>query len=200
MTLQLYGHALSGNVHKVRLLMGFLDLDHQEIPVDVAAGEQKSEGFLRINPFGQVPSLVDEDGTVLRDSQAILIYLGAKHGGGRWWPADPLGQALVAQWLSFAANEIQNGAALARLHHLLGVPCDLPAVQDAARRSLDVLEQHLIGREWLELGRPTLAECAIFPYVALAREGGVSLKGRQAATRWMERVRRIPGFVAMGGM
>jgi len=196
----LYGHAVSGNVHKVRLLLGFLDLPYEEKAVDLMAGEHKSPSFLQINPLGQVPAFVDQDGTTLRDSQAILVYLGGKHGGGRWWPAAPVEQGLVTQWLSFAANEIANGVALARLHKLLGVPCDLMAVQAAARRSLGALERHLAERHWLELDRPTVADCAVFPYVALAPEGGVDLGGQPALASWLERVRALRGFVAMKGM
>jgi glutathione S-transferase len=200
MTATLYGHALSGNAHKVRLLLSFLEVPYEERPVDVVAGEHKLESFLRINPLGQVPAFVDEDGTTLHDSQAILIYLGAKYGDGRWWPTVPKEQGLVAQWLSFAANEVQNGTALARMHHLLGVPCDLEAVQAAGGRSLSALEGHLRDREWLELDRPTVADCAVFPYIALAPEGGVSLDGRPAVAAWLDRVRKLPNFVTMQGM
>jgi glutathione S-transferase len=200
MTATLYGHALSGNTHKVRLLLAFLKIPYQERPVDVVSGEHKLPDFLRVNPLGQVPAFVDEVGPTLHDSQAILIYLAAKHGSGRWWPNDPIGQGKVAQWLSFAANEIHNGAALARMHHLLGVPCDLGAVQEAATRSLDVLEDHFRGREWLELDRPTVADCAVFPYIALAPEGGVSLEGRPGLAGWLDRVRSLPDFVTMQGM
>jgi glutathione S-transferase len=196
----LYGHALSGNVHKVRLLLAFLDVAYEERSVDVLAGEHKRDEFLQVNPLGQVPAFVDVDGTTLRDSQAILIYLGARQGATAWWPSDPKGQGLIAQWLSFAANEIHHGAALARLHKLLGVPCDIAAAQQAAERSLDVLERHLRTRGWLELDRPTIADCAVFPYIALAPEGGVSLEGRPALISWLDRMRRLPGFVAMQGM
>ena len=73
-----YGHPLSGNTHKVRLLLGFLDLPYDERSVDIPAGEQHSEAFRAINPISQVPVLIDADGTRLRDSQAILVYLGGR--------------------------------------------------------------------------------------------------------------------------
>ena len=200
MSRTLHGHALSGNTHKVRLLLGFLGLAYDEIAVDVPSGEHRRPDFLAVNPFGQVPVLTDEDGTRLHDSQAILIYLGARYGSGAWWPETADGQGLVAQWLSFSANEIHNGLNLARLYFLLGAPIDLAAAQALGRKSLDQLEQHLSEREWLETGRSTVADCAVFPYVALAPEGRVTLDDYPAIGRWLLRVRALPGFAAMPGI
>lgn len=199
MTRLLYGHALSGNVHKVRLLLGWLGLSYQERSVDIPAGEQRGADFLRLNPLGQVPVLVDEDGTTIRDSHAILIYLAGRYGGG-WWPPEPAEQALIAQWLSFAANEIHNGLALARLHLLLGVPADLAAAQQRGEASLTFLDRHLADREWLELGRPTIADCALLPYVALAGEAGVDLADYGPVRAWIDRSRALPGFSTMPGL
>lgn len=196
----LHGHPLSGNAHKVRLLLGFLDLAYEEITVDIPGGEHREPDFLAVNALGQVPVLTDEDGTRLHDSQAILIYLGSRYGSGAWWPDSPCGQGRVAQWLSFSANEVHNGLNLARLHFLLGAPIDLAAAQALARKSLDFLEQHLSYGEWLEVDRPTVADCAVFPYVALAREGHVPLDGYPAIERWMRRFRALPGFTAMQGI
>jgi glutathione S-transferase len=194
----LYGHPLSGNTHKVRLLLGFLGLAYEERTIDIPRGEGQSSRYLAISPLGQVPALVDGELT-LRDAQAILVYLAGRYGDGAWWPAAPAEQGLVAQWLSFAANEVQHGPNLARLHFLLGVPVDLPAVQEAARKALGVLDAHLASREWLELGRPTIADCACAPYAALAAEGGVPSTGYRAVTAWLERVKVLPGFVGMPG-
>ena len=70
----LHGSALSGNTHKVRNMLGLLGLDYELAPVDLAAGEHKSEAFLALNPLGQIPLLIDGE-TTLRDSGAILVYL-----------------------------------------------------------------------------------------------------------------------------
>jgi glutathione S-transferase len=109
-------------------------------------------------------------------------------------------QGQIAQWLSYAANEVQNGVALARLHFLLGVPCDLPQAQEAGTRSLEFLEEHLTHREWLELDRPTIADCAIFPYIKLAPEGGAALDSYPNVNSWIGRMQGLPGFTAMQGM
>jgi len=195
-----YGHPLSGNTHKVRLLLGFLELAYEERSIDIPAGEQHTGAFRAINPMSQVPVLIDTDGTRLRDSQAILVYLGGRYGAGFWWPSEPTGQGAAMQWLSFAANELHHGPNLARLHFLLGAPVDLHAAQALARRSLQFLDKHLSERDWLEVDRPTVADCAVFPYVALAPEGGIELDQYPAVVRWLNRCRALPGFVRMAGL
>jgi len=80
-------------------------------------GEHKQPDFLALNPFGQVPVLVDGN-TVVSDSQAILTYLALKYNP-QWFPTAPEMAAQVVRWLSVAANEISQGLAAARLFYLL---------------------------------------------------------------------------------
>lgn len=197
--MKLYSHPLSGNCHKVRLLLSMLKLDHEETVVDLLKGAHKSPDFLALNPLGQVPVLVDGDAT-LRDSQAILVYLARKHGGEAWLPTGALELARVVQWLSFAANEVAHGPNMARLHFLLGVPMDIEAVQERARGVLRLLDQHLASRAWLELERPTIGDLAVFPYVGLAPEGKVPLDDYHHVTAWIQRIRELPGYVSMPGL
>jgi glutathione S-transferase len=196
---KLYGHPLSGNTHKVRLMLSFLELAHEEVFVDLLAGEHKSAEYLSKNPLGQVPVLVDGD-VVLRDSQAILVYLARKYGGEAWLPTEPAQMGAVVQWLSFAANEIHNGPFFARLHFLLGVDLDVARAQAGARAALKLLDEHLKGREWLELGRPTIADLACFPYIGLVPEGKVSLDDHPQVLAWIARIKALPGYPAMKGL
>jgi glutathione S-transferase len=197
--MKLYSHPLSGNSHKVRLMLSLLGLAHEEIVVDLLKGEHKSASFLEMNPLGQVPVLIDGDVT-LRDSQAILTYLARRYGSETWLPSDPVGLARVVQWLSFAANEVHHGPFLARLHFLLNLPLDIGLAQERARAALKILDDHLATRAWLELDRPTIADIAVFPYVGLAREGKVALDDYRHVIAWIERVRALPGFVSMQGL
>lgn len=194
----LYTHPLSANAHKVKILLGFLGLDHDERSIDIPAGEQRGAAFRAISALGQVPVL--EDGAVrIRDSQAILIYLARREGRADWWPDDALGQGLVAQWLSFAALEQQTGINRARLHFRLGVPCDLAAAQAQGEMTLRLLDEHLTERDWLELGRPTIADCACAPFAARAAEAGHDLALFPNVTAWIARIRALPGFAPMEG-
>lgn len=196
----LYGHPLSGNTHKVRLLLAALRLNHDERVVDVTVGAQKKPEFLALNPRGQVPVLVDAESIVF-DAQAILVYLARKHDrAASWLPLDPKEMAQVAGWLSFAANELQNGAHLARLHFLLGLPVALEQVQDLARSSLAQLDARLEGRTFLELERPTIADLACFPGAALAPGGQVALGDYPNVQAWIRRIVAQPFFVPMAGI
>ncbi|HSO06966.1 MAG TPA: glutathione S-transferase [Pelomicrobium sp.] len=196
---KLYARPLSGNCHKVRLLLGFLKLPYQEIPVDFPGGENKREPFLSLNPLGQIPVLVEGD-LALRDSQAILVYLARKYGGEGWLPTAPFDMARVTQWLFTAANEIQHGPNLARLFHMMNARVDIDLATQRAHAILRVMDGHLAGREWLECGRPTIADLACFPYIALAHQGGIGIEAYPGVARWVERIKALPGFTAMPGM
>jgi glutathione S-transferase len=197
--MHLYTHLLSANAHKVKLLLGFLGLAHQETMIDIPNGEQRGEAFLAVTPLGQIPVL--EDGPVrIRDAQAILIYLAGRYDPERrWWPEDAAEQGLVAQWLAFAALELQNGINVARLHFRLGVPCDLDAAQSQGEQTLALLEDRLSGREWLELDRPTIADLACVTFPARAGEAGHDLARFPAVSAWIDRIRARPGFLGMEG-
>lgn len=195
----LYTHPLSANAHKVKLLLGFLGVDYDETDIDIPGGEQRGAEFLAISALGQIPVLDDEDYR-LRDGQAILVYLGGRYDPLRqWWPEDAVGQGMIAQWLSFAALELQNGINLSRLHFRLGAPCDLPAAQRQGERTLAFVEAHLEQRRWLELDRPTIAECACAPFLARAGEGGHDLAQFPRIVAWLDRLRALPGFTPMEG-
>ena len=111
----LYDYELSGNCYKLRLLMSFLGVEWKTVPIDFYPGrEHKSEWFLRLNPLGQLP-VIDDDGFVLRDAQAILVYLAAKYDpSNTWYPRDnPAMLGEISQWLSFADAITGTASALA---------------------------------------------------------------------------------------
>ncbi|MGC4366537.1 glutathione S-transferase family protein [Hydrogenophaga sp. R2] len=197
--IHLYDVELSGNCYKVRLLAALAGIPLALCPVDLAAGEQLSEPFRAMNPWRQVPLLVD-DGLVLRDSHAILVYLAARHAPAGWWPADAASQARIVQWLSTSAGEIQHGPASARLVEKFGYQLDHA---EAVRRSavvLPLIDDHLASRDWLELDRPTVADCALFPYIAWAPEGRIGLEPYPAIRAWIDRIKALPGFLTAPGI
>jgi glutathione S-transferase len=198
--MKLYGFPLSGNTHKVRLLLSALRLPYEEITVDLTTAAHKQPTFLAVNPRGQVPAL-DDDGTRLHDAQAILLYLARRYDSSESWaPTRPAELGQVMQWLSFAANEVHNGPHHARLHVLMGAPVPLDFAHAVARGALEVLEQRLRDRDWLELDRPTIADLACFPGVALAPEGRVDLRPYPAIGRWIRRIQGLPFYLSMPGL
>jgi glutathione S-transferase len=197
--MKLHDLELSGNCYKVRLFCALLGIPVDIAPVDFMGGEHKTEQFGRLNPFHEIPVLEDA-GLVLRDSQAILVYLARKHGGEAWLPTAPAEMAEVMQWLSTAANDVARGPNDARLHDKFSFDIDVARARDKAHRLLRILDTHLAGRAWLALDRPTIADVACFPYVALAPEGGVPLADYPAVRGWIERVKALPGFISMPGL
>jgi len=193
--MKLYDLQASGNCYKVRLFASLANIDLDVVPVDFLNGEHKRPPLLELNPLGQLPILVDGE-QVVRDSQAILVYLAGAYGGLAWWPAHPQGQAEICQWLSFAANEINHSLCTARLVQKFGYDLDQQAALARAPGVLGLLDSHLQAHDWLAMGRPTIADCAAYPYVVLSPEGGVDLTPYHHVAQWMKRLEQLPGWLA----
>lgn len=203
----LYDYELSGNCYKLRLFMSILGLSYETRSIDFYPGrEHKSAWFLKINPLGQLPVLQDGD-LVLRESQAILVYLAARYDPtAKWYPVrDPALLGKTAMWLAFA-DAITATASAARLHDGLFYDIDIDAARAGAHRLFRILDEHLwfAGQEGQDFiassGYPTIADIACFPYVMLSEEGGISRQEYPAILRWCNRIKRIPGFIVMSGI
>ncbi len=192
--MQLHAFHLSGHSHRVRLFLALLGVDYALVEVDLRAGAHKSPAFLALNPFGQVPVLVDGD-AVIADSTAILVYLARKFGATDWLPEAPAEAAAVQRWLSVASGELAHGAAAARAIVLFGKPVDPAEPIAKAHALLAKMDAHLAGRDWLAAAAPTLADVALYAYVARAPEGNVDLAGYPAVRAWLRRVEALPRFV-----
>lgn len=197
--MKLYDLVLSGNCYKVRLFAALAHVPLEIVPVDFLAGAHKRSPLIDLNPWGEIPILVDGE-VVLRDSQAILVYLAQKYAAPQWLPRDAAGLAAVVQWLSTAANEVQNGPASARLVDKFGYAIDKADTLRRSARILPLLEAHLSQHAWLAAEHPTIADCAVFPYVALAPEGGVDLEPYPQIRAWIQRVKALPDFLPMPGV
>ncbi len=199
--LTLYDREASGNCYKVRLLLSFLDVPYQRVPVAMVDGiNQVDADYLKLNPRGQIPTLKDGD-LVLWGSTAILCYLAARHDPARrWLPEAPARLAEVMQWLELAQNEILDGLFRARAIVKFGIAGDLDSSRDTGRRALAVLESRLGCHSWLAGREPTVADIACFPYVAVAGEGGVDISPCPGILRWVAGIKALPGFVGMPGI
>lgn len=192
--MKLHHHPLSGHSHRVRLFLSLLRLPHQLIDVDLQGGAHKKPEFLAKNPFGQVPVLEDGD-VIVADSNAILVYLAKKAGRADWLPEDARSAAAVQRWLSVAAGEVAYGPAAARLVTVFGAKFSTDEVISRAHVLLSRVEAQLARSEWLTGDRPTIADIAIYSYVARAPEGNVDLSGYPAVNAFLHRVEALPGFV-----
>jgi len=199
--LKLYDLERSGNCYKIRLFLSLIEIEYEKIPINTNAGENESPKFLDLSPRGQLPVL-DDDGRVIWDSTAILVYLAGTYGQGSWMPKDYYKFAKIVQWLAFEQNEGRYGLARARAI-ALGNPTsfarmgNIEECRNLAHIALAVLEMELKKNPWLVGQDITIADIACYPYVALAPEGGIYTKEFQAVEAWLRRIEALPNYVSL---
>ena len=202
--IKLYDYILSPSCYKVRLMAALTGEKFDIRAVDFHPGlEHRGPELLALNPAGSIPILQDGD-LLLTESSAMLVYLAAK-AAPHWLAGDePEEAARVQQWLSFSGR-LTTSLGGARLHEMLLRPGDIDALQAqgiAALRELELglVEQAERGKRFLAAGRPTVADIACFPYVALAPDGGVPLDSYPAIRLWSRALRSLAGFIEMPGI
>ncbi len=184
----IYGDRQSGNCLKVLYVARHLGLDHDWVDVDVLDGGSRTAESLARNPAGQVPYVVFEDGRVLAQSNAILLYLG---DGTPLVPADPWARALVHQWLFWEQYSHEPAIAVCRFEMFyLGKPA---TERDAARvqkgeAALDLMDATLAKQARMAGEALTVADIALLAYTRLAHEGGFDLEARTNVRRWIGEV------------
>ncbi|EKT4484765.1 glutathione S-transferase [Pseudomonas putida] len=194
--IKLYNFPKSGHAHRIELMLSLLNLPTELVFVDLAKGAHKQPDFLALNPFGQVP-VIDDNGTVIADSNAILVYLAKKYDNGTWLPEEPAAAARVQRWLSVAAGPLAFGPAAARLVTVFGAAFNTDEVIARAHTLLKVIDTELAKAPFLAGSTPTIADIANYSYIAHAPEGNVSLEPYANVRSWLARIESLPGFVPM---
>ena len=181
-------------------MLSLLELPFETVEIDFASAEHKQPAFLAISPFGQVPA-IDDDGMLLADSNAILVYLANRYDPeGIWLPRDPVAAARVQRWLSVAAGDIAFGPAAARVAEVFKRDVDTRAMIERAALLLSRMEAHLAAPQatsFLAGDTATIADVACYAYIAHAPEGNVNLAPYPAVRAWLARVAALPRFVPM---
>jgi len=190
--MKLHFRPLSGHSHRALLILSIVGAAPELIEIK-GAGNRDS-AFLELNPFGQVPVLED-DGLVIADSNAILVYVAKKYGRTDLLPEDAAGAAAVQKWLSVAANEIANGPCTARLVTVFKMAFDADQAIAKAHKILTLVDEALAGREWIASDHLTIADLALYSYIARAPEGNVDIAPYANILAWLPRVEAFPGFV-----
>lgn len=185
--MQLYDYLPSGNSYKVRWVAARLGLSYDWIDVDIHSGETQSEDFLAMNPAGQIPLLVLDDGRTLAESNAIIRYLAE---GSDLVPSDPYDHAKMLQWQFWeqyrhepaiaVARFICNYAPKTRAH-------ELPALMVRGQAALQVMDNHLRQRDWFVGLQCSLADVSLYAYTHAASEGGFDLSLYPSVRRWLDR-------------
>lgn len=191
--MKLYCDTPSGHSHRARLFLSLVGASVDVVPVSLKAGEHKKPAFLELNPFGQLPVLED-NGVVVADSNAILVYIAKKLGRTDWLPEDAKGAATVQRWLSVAAGQIASGPAAARLVTVFGAKLNAEDAIKRAHAVLTLIEAELKDRSWIAADGPTIADVALYSYIAAAPEGNVDTSGYMSILMWLQRIEALPGF------
>ena len=190
----LYGHPRSGNSYKPALCMALCSVPFEFRPVDVGAGEQRSEAFLARNPFGQVPVVQHGERTLVQ-SGAILQYV-SDQAGGRYGGSDDDERQRIREWLLWEQDVLFPGVGRTRFFKRFGNVDESVVAWFEARGELALghMEARLSESPFLAGPNATIADVAAFGYGHLYAEAGFHLDGRPAFAAWLERVRALPGF------
>ena len=171
--MKLYGF---GPTRSLRAMWGLreLDADFEFIPVNLLAGEHKHPDFLRLNPAGKIPVLVDGD-LVIPESAAIVLYVADKYREKGLLPADLPSRAHVYRWTLFAVTELEQPLWRIAKHTTLypeakRLPADIALAKEEFLAMAAILESHLDGRRFIVGDRVTVADCVTAYLIDWANE------------------------------
>ena len=182
--------AATPNGWKVALLLEELGVEYKVRPISLSDGEQKSPEYLKLNPNGRIPTLVDReaDNFAVFESGAILVYLAEKHG--RFLPLDVKGRSRVMQWLMFqmaGVGPMQGQAHVFHRYFEEKIPAAIARYQNETRRLYEVLDRQLTDQDYL-CGEYSIADMATWPWVHIGFWAGVETDGLDNLNAWSERI------------
>ena len=186
--------AATPNGHKVSIALEELELPYRLLVVDLSRGEQFTPDYLRINPNGRIPALVDRDADdfAVFESGACLMYLAEKTG--RLMPTDPKGRSRVVQWLMFQMGGVGPMMGQANVFYRY-FPQKIPSVieryQAETRRLFGVLDRQLAGQSFLA-GDYSIADIANWAWVRTSSWSGVEWRDFSNLSRWVRSIRSRP--------
>ena len=198
MAVLLYDNPVSGNCHKVRLILSLLGIEFERRELSVVDHSDRAEVLGGLSPSLNVPTVVLEDGRPLAESNAILWYFA---DGTHYLPDDPYERAQVLQWMFF--EQYKHEPAIAVVRFWVSISEDPPpaaeieAKRAAGRTALDAMERYLADHEYFVGEHFTIADIALYAYTHVAPEGGFDLEPYPAVRRWLEQVGAQPGVFPM---
>lgn len=202
----LYGVEGSGNCLKVRLLLGFLGIEYEAVSPSL---KPASLDLLAVNPLGQVPVLVvkhdgGEKKTVIRDSNAILVYLSLQNKSPWYDVSNPESVAKITTWLSYATSEVNHSLLWVRIKNKFSwdIPVTYEVALERAHGVLSFIDGQLAinATPFLTGTEPNIADLSVFPYVYLAEsssDGALKLADYPNVSEWISRIVALPGRSAL---
>ncbi|HEX4555843.1 MAG TPA: glutathione S-transferase family protein [Xanthobacteraceae bacterium] len=197
--LTVWGRRSSFNVQKVMWLLGELGIEHRHVQVGGEFGGLDTPEFRAMNPTGRVP-VIDDDGTIVWESHAILRYLAARHGGGQFWPDHPGERSQADRWMDWSQTALQPDFLLGVFWGFYRMPepqRDWSAIRDKIARCakhFQLLDRALAERPYLGGNSLTLADIpagtALYRYFKLDIERP-SVRNVEA---WYRRLQERPAY------
>ncbi len=183
------------NGYKVSIMLEELGLPYETFALDLGNLDQKRPEFLKINPNGRIPAMIDREAGdfAVFESGAILIYLAEKCG--RFLSPDPKKRSQTIQWLMFQMGGIgpMQGQAHVFVHYAPEkIPFAIERYQKETRRLYQVLDGQLRGKDAI-VGEVSIADFAAYPWVRSHEWAGVGLDGLPDLQRWMALMNERPG-------
>ncbi|HYH54845.1 MAG TPA: glutathione S-transferase family protein [Solirubrobacterales bacterium] len=199
MSVLLFDNPVSGNCHKVRLILGLRGIEFERRQMSVVDYSERIEVLGGLSPTLNLPTVVLEDGRPLAESNAILWYFA---DGSEYVPDDPYERAQVLQWMFFEQYKHEPGIAVPRFWDAVAPesfprPADLDLRKASGREALKVMERHLRQRQYFVGERFTIADITLYAYTHVAPEAGFDLEALPALRAWLERVEGQPGIAPM---
>ena len=186
------------NGHKVHIMLEECGLEYKVHPINIAAGDQFGEAFLKISPNNKIPAIVDSDGPdgkpiSLFESGAILLYLAGKTG--KFLPEDVRGKYDALQWLMFQMGGV--GPMLGQAHHFRiyapeKIEYAVNRYTNEAKRLYGVIDKQLSTHPWLAGDSYSIADMATFPWLRSWQNQGVELDDYPNLKRWFNEIAERP--------
>jgi glutathione S-transferase len=198
--MRFYHHPFSSNSRRARMAAIHLGVRLDETVVDLAKGQQRTGDYLKLNPNGRVPVLVDDD-FVLTESHAIMTYLADKTPGQTVYPTELRARADVNRWLFWSAHHFAPAIGVLNFERVvkgfIGGTAE-PHEEARGERLVSelgrVLDGHLAGKEWLASGRLTLADLALAAPLMSRKPARLPLDGMPNVDAWFARVEALDAW------
>jgi glutathione S-transferase len=192
--MKVYGSSNSGNCLKVKWVAERISVPFEWIEIDTFKGETRTPEFLALNPAGQVPFVLLDDGRMLAQSNAIMLHLAE---GSDLIPRDAFDRAKMLEWLFWEqySHEPAVAVRIARLHFLGKKEEDLdPGLKTRGEAALARMELALQAADWFVGETLSLADVALVAYTRNAPQGGFDLARYPAVAAWIARVEGALGL------
>lgn len=198
--IRVFGDPISGNCLKVKWTLDYIGLDYEWITVDILKGDTRTEDFLGKNPFGQVPTVILENGAVLSQSNAIIVSI-AERENSDLLPESFSQRSRVFQWLFWEQNSHEPYVAGRRFRKAYLGKQDNEIDQEWLPRgnaALALMDKVVSDQKFLVGDTPTLADISLVAYTRLAGEGGFELSQFPSLVGWIGRVEEALNINAVG--